>query len=82
MEKQENDNLYDTHTFCEKVERLVRYSDLTYMESLMHLIEEENFEIDSVVQLISPSIKKKLKAEGINLNLLEGKKTKKIKRKT
>jgi len=48
----------------------VKKHDLSYIESIVHICEQNNIEIEDIKKYISPTIKDHLEAEGMSLNLL------------
>jgi hypothetical protein len=57
-------------TFTTLIESHVRSTKLSYMDSVVHLCEEHNIEMEDIAKYISPVIKNKLEAEAMNLNYL------------
>jgi len=57
--------------FSSDIEELVKSSDLTYIESIIHYCEENSIELDSVSKLISKPLKERIKCEAITLNYLK-----------
>lgn len=53
------------------VERTVRTTNLNYMDSIVHMCEENNMEIEDVKKYLTPSIIDCLEVEAMNLNFLE-----------
>lgn len=56
--------------FTALVEKTVKETKLSYMDAIMHIIEENNLEVEDIVKYISPVIKNKLEAEAMDLHLL------------
>lgn len=52
------------------VETVVRTTELGYMDSIMHICESNELEVEDIIKYISPVIKNKLEAEAMNLNLI------------
>lgn len=52
------------------VERTVRTSGLNYMDSIIHLCEENNMEVEDVKKYLTPSIVDCLESEAMDLNFL------------
>tara|TARA_A100001035_G_scaffold277353_1_gene274012 strand:- start:1310 stop:1492 length:183 start_codon:yes stop_codon:yes gene_type:complete len=48
----------------------VKKHDLSYIDSIVHICEQNNIEIEDIKKYISPTIKDHLEAEGMSLNLL------------
>lgn len=53
------------------VERTVRTSGMTYLDSIVHICEESKMEVEDVKKYLSPSILESLEAEAMNLNFLK-----------
>ena len=48
----------------------VKKHDLSYIDSIVYICEQNNIEIEDIKKYISPTIKDHLEAEGMSLNLL------------
>lgn len=57
------------------VENQVRNSELSYMDSIIHLCEKNNMELEDVKKYLTPSIVERLEGEAMELNFLERKNT-------
>lgn len=65
--------------FSTAVENLVSESKgLTYIEAAAYLIEERGMDFKSLNRLLSDSLKQKIEAEAVDLNLLRIKQTNKL----
>ncbi len=65
--------------FSAEVETLVRESrGLTYIEAAAYLIQERGMDFKSLNRLLSDSLKQKIEAEAVDLNLLRTKQTNKL----
>ena len=65
--------------FSTEVETLVRESmGLTYIEAAAYLIQERGMDFKSLNRLLSDSLKQKIEAEAVDLNLLRTKQTNKL----
>lgn len=53
------------------VERTVRSSELNYMDSIVHMCEQNNMEVEDVKKYLTPSIIDCLETEAMKLNFLE-----------
>ena len=55
------------------VENLVANGDLSYMEALVHIMDKENIDEESMSKLVkkNPAVKMKLELESQRLNLVE-----------
>lgn len=53
------------------VERTVRNSGLNYMDSIVHMCDENNMEIEDVKKYLTTSIIDCLESEAMSLNFLE-----------
>lgn len=66
-------------TFSQEIEKIVRETKVTYFEAVCDYMSANNIEPESVPRLLNISIKQKIEAEAIDLNLLNrGKKTAKL----
>lgn len=57
--------------FTRMVEDTVRSTQLSYIDSVVHLCEKNNLEIEDIKKYISDPVKEKIEAEAMNLNFLE-----------
>ncbi len=65
--------------FSTAVENMVSDSKgLTYIEAAAHIIEERGMDFKSLNRLLSDSLKQKIEAEALDLNLLRTKQTNKL----
>lgn len=65
--------------FSAEVETLVRESrGLTYIEAAAYIIQERGMDFKSLNRLLSDSLKQKIEAEAVDLNLLRTKQTNKL----
>lgn len=65
--------------FSTAVENMVTDSKgLTYIEAAAYIIEERGMDFKNLNRLLSDSLKQKIEAEAINLNLLRTKQTNKL----
>jgi|TARA_B110000483_G_scaffold90960_1_gene112324 hypothetical protein len=62
--------LKSSKEFCTDVENTVSDMRMSYIESITHLCEENNLEIENVTPLLSSFIKEKIKYEAEGLNLV------------
>lgn len=56
--------------FSKMVEKTVRTKGLNYMDSIVHLCEENNMEIEDVKKYLTQSIIENLECEAMQLNFL------------
>lgn len=56
--------------FSKMVEKTVRTKGLNYMDSIVHLCEENNMEIEDVKKYLNQSIIENLECEAMQLNFL------------
>lgn len=66
----EEDNFLSKKRFSKMVEDAVRKGNLSYIDAVVHVCEENNIEIEDVKKFLSPSIKDKIESEAMNLNFL------------
>ncbi len=65
--------------FSAAVETLVRESrGLTYIEAAAYIIQERGMDFKSLNRLLSDSLKQKIEAEAVDLNLLRTKQSNKL----
>jgi hypothetical protein len=57
-------------TFTTLIESYVRSHKLSYMDTIVHLCDEHNIEMEDIGKYISPVIKNKLEAEAMELNYI------------
>lgn len=56
--------------FAKLIEATVLETKMTYMDTVLHLCEENNIEPEDVKKFISPVIRDKIAAEAMELNFL------------
>jgi hypothetical protein len=68
-----DDNFMDKNKFSMTIETLVKNSNKTinYIEAIVDFCESRDIEVESVVKLIAPSLKEKIKAEATRLNYIK-----------
>ena len=66
-----SENFMNKKRFSKMVERTVRSSELNYMDSIVHMCEQNNMEVEDVKKYLTPSIIDCLETEAMNLNFLE-----------
>ena len=69
-EQEPKDNFLTKKKFTEMILETVKKHDLSYIDSIVHICEQNNIEIEDIKKYISPTIKDHLEAEGMSLNLL------------
>ena len=57
--------------FSKMVEQTVKTSGLNYMDSIVHMCDKNNMEVEDVKKFLTPSIIENLTTEAQNLNFLE-----------
>ena len=62
---------FTEHTFSKRVENLVIERNISYIDAILTICEEEELEPDSVTSLLSIPIKERLMVEGQELNILK-----------
>lgn len=58
--------------FTKMIEQVVIDKQLSYIDAIVHLCEEQGIDIEDSRKYISPPIQEKIKIEAIRLNYLEG----------
>ena len=74
MEKKNllEDKFMTSAKFSQEVEKIaVTNEDMNYIDSVLHLCEINEIEVESVSKLISKPLKEKIEVEARNLNLLQ-----------
>jgi len=56
--------------FTKMVEDVVMQKNLTYIDAIVHLCEQNSLDIEDIKKYISDPIKEKLEAEAMSLNFL------------
>jgi uncharacterized protein YdhG (YjbR/CyaY superfamily) len=57
--------------FSMEIEKIVRDSDLNYIEAIVQFCEDKNIELDGINKLISKPLKEKLKYDAQRLNFMK-----------
>jgi len=70
-DEKDESNFLSKKRFSKMVEDTVRKMSMSYMDSVVHLCEENTIEIDDVKKYLSSSIKDRIESEAMNLNFLE-----------
>ncbi len=70
-------NVYTPEKFSLEIEKKVQ-EGLSYLESIMELIEANDVEDGQIKKLLTPNIIESLKQEAIELNIIRGEKKHKI----
>ena len=68
-----DDNFMDKNKFSMTIENIVKDSNktLNYIDAIVGFCEAKDLEVESVVKLIAPSLKEKIKAEATRLNYIK-----------
>jgi len=64
------DNILTKTTLTQQVEELVFLEKMSYIESVLHICSEHKIDASDISKLIVPSIKSKIEAEAMAVNLL------------
>ena len=56
--------------FSKMVEKEVRHSGMTYLDTIVHLCEKNGLEVEDVKKYLTPSILEHLESEAMRLNFL------------
>jgi len=59
--------------FCQLVDQRVANGQMGYIDAIVRVCQETGIEIESVNRLVNPRIRKNLKTEATNMNLLKRK---------
>ena len=65
------DNFMNKKKFSKMVELTVKTSGLNYMDSIVHMCEKNNMEIEDIKKYLEKSIIEHLEFEAMSLNFLE-----------
>lgn len=65
------ENFMTAAKFSLEVEKIVKDSELNYIEAIVMFCEEKNIEIENVNKLINKPLKEKLKYEAQRLNFIK-----------
>lgn len=65
------ENFMTAAKFSLEVEKIVKDSELNYIEAIVMFCEERNIEIENVGKLINKPLKEKLKYEAQRLNFIK-----------
>jgi hypothetical protein len=68
-----DENFMDKNKFSMTIENIVKDSNRTinYIDAIVDFCETKDIEIETVVKLIAPSLKEKIKAEATRLNYIK-----------
>lgn len=68
-----DENFMDKNKFSMTIENMVKDSNRTinYIDAIVDFCESKDIEIESVVKLIAPPLKEKIKAEATRLNYIK-----------
>ena len=71
QEADTDQNFMNKKRFSKMVERTVRSSGMTYLDSVVHLCEQNSMEVEDVKKYLTPSILENLESEAMSLNFLK-----------
>ena len=57
--------------FSSEIEEIVKSSNLSYIESVLHYCEENSIELETISKLISKPLKERIRCEAMDLNFLK-----------
>jgi cell division ATPase FtsA len=66
----EEDNFLTKQKFSKMVEQTANILNLTYMDSIIHLSEKHNIELEDIKRYLSSVVRERVEAEAQNLNYL------------
>ena len=68
-----DDSFMDKNKFSMTIENIVKDSNrsLNYIDAIVYFCEAKDLEVETVVKLIAPSLKEKIKAEATRLNYIK-----------
>ena len=64
-------NFMTAAKFSVEIEKIVKDSDLNYIEAIVQFCEDKNIEMDGINKLISKPLKEKLKFDAQRLNYMK-----------
>jgi len=65
------ENFMTAAKFSIEIEKLVKESNLNYIEAIVQFCEDKSIEVDTVSKLISKPLKEKLKYDAQRLNFMK-----------
>lgn len=65
------ENFMTSAKFSLEIERIVKESNLNYIEAVVQFCEDKNIEIETVNKLVSKPLKEKLKYDAQRLNFMK-----------
>jgi hypothetical protein len=65
------ENFMTAAKFSLEIEKLVKESNLNYIEAIVQFCEDKSIEVDTVSKLISKPLKEKLKYDAQRLNFMK-----------
>ncbi len=65
------ENFMTSAKFSVEIEKIVKESDLNYIEAVVQFCEDKNIEMDGINKLISKPLKEKLKFDAQRLNYMK-----------
>ena len=65
------ENFMTSAKFSVEIEKIVKESDLNYIEVVVQFCEDKNIEMDGINKLISKPLKEKLKFDAQRLNYMK-----------
>jgi hypothetical protein len=68
-----DDNFMDKNKFSMAIENIVKDSNksINYIDAIVDFCDAKDLEVETVVKLIAPSLKEKIKAEATRLNYIK-----------
>ena len=71
QEEDTDQSFMNKKRFSKMVERIVRGSGMTYLDSVVHVCETNGMEVEDVKKYLTSSILEKLEFEAMSLNFLK-----------
>jgi hypothetical protein len=65
--------LLDANSFGVLMEKTMKEARCTYIEAVLLICEQRGLDVETVPELLSPKLKKRLRNEASNLNLMKKK---------
>lgn len=68
--------LLDANTFGVLMDKTMKDSRCTYIEAMLLICEQRGLDVETVPELLTPKLKKRIQLEARNLNLMKKKRVK------
>lgn len=65
-----NSMMMNKNKFARKIEEIVQYKNLTYIDAILYFCEKNNLDEEDIKKYVSGPIRSKVEAEAMKLNFL------------